>query len=453
MIAKKAVLGGVRSGVWILGVAASLHVGCKGEVEADGSGGAAAGGAAGSGGTPGSGGQTDGTGGTGGAARGGVPGTDAYDCSAASGAVPELQATPVVTEGLDEPLYLTHEPNGAPGRLFVLEREGRVRIIEDGTVREAPFLDFSSKVAGGGEQGALGLAFHSDYAKNGRLYVHYSDSQPGSEGDSVIAEYRVTADPNVADPESGRVVLVVEQPEMQNHKGGAIAFGADGLLYIGLGDGGGGGDPDDNGQDVESLLGKILRIDPEPSSEDEYTIPDGNLWDTMSSAAPEIWDYGLRNPFRFSFDGCTGDLYIGDVGQDELEEVDIERAGEGRKNYGWNTMEGDRCYEPESGCDQTGLTLPALVYDHDTGQSITGGAVYRGAAIPSLRGAYIYADYQANAVWRVTYDRTAGSVSAPVSLTQELNNVAEIVAITNGADGEIHFVSRQGGIFRLEAAE
>lgn len=431
-------------------LAAGVHVGCKGEVEdAGGTGGSAAGGGPSAGGSNGDGGSGEGTGG----GNGQVPGTSSYDCTPSSGSVPELQATPVVTEGLDQPLYLTHEPSGDPGRLFVLERDGRVRIIEDGVLLEQPFLDFSSKVAQGGEQGALGLAFAPDYADSGRFYLHYSDSEAGSEGDSVFAEYRVSTDPNVADGESGRVVLVVPQPDMQNHKGGSIAFGRDGLLYLGLGDGGGGGDPDDNGQNVESLLGKILRIDPEPSGEDGYTIPSGNLWDTLPTAAPEIWDYGLRNPFRFSFDGCTGDLYIGDVGQNELEELDIERAGEGGKNYGWNTMEGKACYQPESGCEQEGLTLPALDYGRDDGQSITGGAVYRGSAIPGLRGTYFYADYQSNAVWTVAYDRDAGAASAPVSHTQELNNVAEIVAITNGADGELYFVSRQGGIFKLEAAQ
>ena len=430
--------------------AVAANGGCKGEAgDGVGSGGASAGGASTGGASSGDGGQGAGTGGS----AGPVPGSSSYDCAPASGTIPELQATPVVTEGLDQPLYLTHEPNGEPGRLFVLEREGRVRIIENGVLLQEPFLDFASKVAQGGEQGALGLAFHPNFAENGLFYLHYSDNAAGSEGDSVFAEYRVSADPNVADAASGRVVLEVAQPEMQNHKGGSIAFGRDGLLYIGLGDGGGGGDPEDNGQNVESLLGKLLRIDPEASGEDEYTVPEGNLWDTLPTAAPEIWDYGLRNPFRFSFDGCTGDLYIGDVGQDELEEVDIERAGEGGKNYGWNTMEGTACYQPESGCDQTGLTLPAFDYGHDVGQSITGGAVYRGSAIPALRGTYFYADYQSNAVWSLAYDRGTGTASVPVSHTQELNNVSEIVAITNGADGELYFVSRQGGIFKLEAVD
>ena len=400
-----------------------------------------------------------GGGASGGSASGGsgphpaLPGASGYDCSPATGSVPELQATPVVTDGLGESLYLTHEPNGDPDRLFVLDRAGFIRIIEGGVLLDTPFLDFSSKVGSGGEQGALGLAFAPDYAESGLFYVHYSDGADGTHGDSIFEEYQVTGDADVADPDSGRVLLRVDQPETENHKGGSIAFGADGLLYIGLGDGGGGGDPSENGQNVDSFLGKLLRIDPVPSSEDEYTIPDGNLWDALEGAAPEVWDYGLRNPFRFSFDGCTGDLYIGDVGQDRLEELDIERAGEGQKNYGWNTTEGLGCYDPASDCDRTGIKDPVLDYDHDTGKSITGGSVYRGRAIPALRGTYFYADYQNNLAWSLVYDRGGQTISTPVSRTQELNNVTQIVAITNGADGELYFVSRQGGVYKLEAAE
>jgi glucose/arabinose dehydrogenase len=308
------------------------------------------------------------------------------------------------------------------------------------------------------------MAFHPGYATNGLFYVHYSDKADTNDtGDTIIEEYKVSAaSADEADAASGRVVLKVEQPTnssslFRNHKGGSILFGSDDLLYIGLGDGGGSGDTDathgtGNGQNLSSLLGKVLRINPIASGGGQYTSPAGNLKDKLPAAAPEIWDYGLRNPFRSSFDGCTGDLYIGDVGQDKWEEVNVERAGEGQKNYGWNKTEGNHCYQPMSGCDETGITKPALEYDHGTGKSLTGGAVYRGKAIPALRGAYLYADFQSNAVWSTFYDRAQGTVSTPVSLKQDLNNVTSIVSITNGADGELYLVSLMGGVYKLEAA-
>ncbi|RYZ01923.1 MAG: hypothetical protein EOO73_33695 [Myxococcales bacterium] len=419
-----------------------------------------------------SGGSASGTGGAsdGGMGAGGkrVAGTDGYDCSPASGAVPALQATSIASAGLSEPIYVTHAPNDSTGRLFVVERAGAVRLIKAGSVVTKPFLDIKSKVvagtANGDERGFLGMAFHPRYAMNGLFYVHYSDkADANNTGDTVIEEYKVSAaSPDEADAASGRVVLKVEQPTnsstlFRNHKGGAINFGADGFLYIGLGDGGGSGDTDathgtGNGQNLTSLLGKMLRIDPAASGGAQYSSPPGNLKDKMAAAAPEVWDYGLRNPFRSSFDGCTGDLYIGDVGQDKWEEVDIEKAGEGQKNYGWNKTEGNHCYQPMSGCDEAGITKPLVEYDHNAGKSLTGGAVYRGKSIPGLRGAYIYADYQTNAIWSLVYDREKGTASTPVSLKQDLNNVTSIVSITNGADGEIYFASLMGGVYKLEAA-
>lgn len=404
-----------------------------------------------------------GAGGTGGAMGGGVvPGTAHYNCEPPSGEVPPLQAIKVA-EGFQQPIYLTHEPNGDPKRLFVLERTGRIKIVENGTVLATPFLDFSSKVVAGAqdgdERGALGFAFHPDYATNKLFYVHYSDkNDPNDSGDSIIEEYKAT-DANTADPSSGRVVLKVEQPLhmpaiFKNHKGGSIAFGADGFLYIGLGDGGYMDDPSGYGQSLTSLLGKILRIDPAPSGANAYGIPAGNLKDKNPAAAPEIWDYGLRNPFRFTFDGCTGDLYIGDVGQNALEEIDIEKAGEGGKNYGWNIREGKACRGGGSNCSSEGFTDPVIDYPRSEGACVTGGAVYRGSAIPGLRGAYFYADYQDNKVWMTVYDRDAGMASTPISLSQDLNNVTKIVSITNGADGELYFVSLvQGAVYKLEAVQ
>ncbi len=431
-------------------------------------GGSASGGTAGAA-TGGSGGSAGAAGADTGAGGKRVAGTDGYDCSPATGTVPALQAKSVAASGITEPIFLTHSPNDAGGRLFVVERAGTIRLIKAGAVVTKPFLDIKSKViagtSGGDERGLLGMAFHPSYATNGLLYVHYSDKADADDtGDSVIEEYKVSsASPDEADAASGRVVLKVAQPTnsssvFRNHKGGAINFGSDGFLYIGLGDGGGSGDTDathgtGNGQSLTTLLGKMLRINPVASGGAQYSSPPGNLKDKMAAAAPEIWDYGLRNPFRSTFDGCTGDLYIGEVGQDKWEEVNVEKAGEGQKNYGWNKTEGNHCYQPMSGCDETGITKPVHEYDHNAGKSLTGGAVYRGKSIPSLRGAYIYADYQSNAIWSLKYDREKGTASTPVSLKQDLNNVTSIVSITNGADGEIYFVSLMGGIYKLEAAQ
>jgi len=428
------------------------------------SGGGAAGGV-----TAGSGAAGGGAGGTGSGVGGTrVPGTDGYNCSPPSGTLPILQAKAIVSAGLSQPILVTHTPNGAADRLFVVERTGKIRIVDKGTLLTKPFLDIASKVvagtANGDERGFLGLAFHPNYAQNGLFYVNYSDKADANDtGDTIIEEYKVSSTtPDEADPGSGRLVLKVEQPTnsnalFRNHKGGAINFGPDGFLYIGLGDGGGSGDTDTthgtgNGQSLTALLGKILRIDPVKGASVPYSTPPGNLKDKMSSAAPEIWDYGLRNPFRANFDGCTGDLYIGDVGQDKYEEIDIEKLGEGNKNYGWNKMEGNHCYQPTTNCDQTGITKPFVEYDHDTGKSITGGAVYRGHAIPALRGTYFYADYTSNAIWSLVYDRDKGTISQPVSLKQDINNVTSIVAIQTGADGEIYLVSLMGGLYRIEAA-
>jgi glucose/arabinose dehydrogenase len=466
--------GSTTGGTAGVGAGASAGSGTGGSAGSSSGSGNGGGGAAPAGGTS-SGGAGGGTGGSGGVAGGAngaggkrVAGTDGYDCSPATGTTPALQATAVVSSGLTQPIYLTHAPNDAASRLFVVERAGVVRVVKAGSLVTKPFLDIQAKVvagaANGDERGLLGMAFHPSYATNGLLYVHYSDkADADGTGDTIIEEYKVSsASPDEADATSGRVVLKVEQPTngssvLRNHKGGSINFGSDGFLYIGLGDGGGSGDTHashgtGNGQSLTSLLGKMLRIDPAPSGGSQYSSPPGNLKDKVAAAAPEIWDYGLRNPFRSSFDGCTGDLYIGDVGQDKWEEVDVEKAGDGNKNYGWNKTEGNHCYQPMSGCDEAGITKPVVEYDHNAGKSLTGGAVYRGKSIPGLRGAYVYADYQSNAVWSFVYDREKGTASPPVSLKQDLNNVTSIVSITNGADGELYFVSLMGGVYKLEAA-
>jgi glucose/arabinose dehydrogenase len=301
-----------------------------------------------------------------------------------------------VARGLEAPLYVTGAGDGSE-RLFVVEQGGTIRIVEDGKVVPAPFLDISSRITSGGEQGLLGLAFHPNYEDDGRFYVDYTDRL----GDTVVAEYRVDpANPNRADPSSERVLLHVTQP-FANHNGGDVAFGPDGDLYVAFGDGGSGGDPMGNGQNLDTLLGKLLRIDVDhPSGGRPYGIPADNPFAKRSGARPEIWAFGLRNPWRFSFDRLTHDLWIGDVGQGEHEEIDHVPAGAGGQNFGWNIMEGPACFEPSTGCDRSGLTLPVASYTHAEGNcTVIGGYVYRGSAFRILRGGYLYADFCAGKVW------------------------------------------------------
>jgi hypothetical protein len=300
------------------------------------------------------------------------------------GAVVGLQP---VAQGLDFPLALATPP-GDP-RLFVAEKGGRIRVVRDGAVLPVPFLDVSGAVSEGGEQGLLGLAFHPQYATNGRFYIDFTDRQ----GDTRIVAYRVSADPNVADPASADTLLRIAQP-FANHNGGHLAFGPDGMLYVAMGDGGAGGDPQGHAQNAGDLLGSLLRIDVNGPS--GYAVPADNPFVGQAGARPEVWDLGLRNPWRFSFDRATGDLYIADVGQGAREEVDVSPAaagGAGRgANYGWPRTEGLSCYGAAT-CDRTGFVPPVLDYGHTDGCSITGGYVYRGAAIPALQGLYFYSDF------------------------------------------------------------
>ncbi|PFG73644.1 PQQ-dependent sugar dehydrogenase [Tepidiforma thermophila] len=306
-----------------------------------------------------------------------------------------------VAGGLQRPTFVTGAGDGS-GRLFVLEKRGTIRIVRDGAVLPEPFLDIRSRVtSSGNEQGLLGLAFHPRFAENGRFFVYYTAADGGA---NTLAEFRVSStDPDRADPASARVLLAIPD-RYSNHNGGMLAFGPDGYLYIALGDGGGAGDPLRAGQDLANPLGAILRIDVDapPASGLAYAIPPDNPFLGREGARPEIWAYGLRNPWRFSFDRQTGDLWIADVGQNAREEVNFQPAGSpGGQNYGWSIMEGTNCYRPASGCDRTGLTLPVFEYTHSDGCSITGGYVYRGAAFPALRGAYLAADYCTGAAWAI----------------------------------------------------
>ena len=289
-----------------------------------------------------------------------------------------LRLLPIVTSGLSSPVYLAAPP-GDTARLFVVEQPGRIRVVQHGQLLGTPFLDITSRVLSGGEEGLLSVAFHPRYGTNHYFYVDYTRSNTA--GDTVytmIERYSVSADSNVADLASRKVILQITQPQpvsmYPNHKGGLVMFGPDGMLYIGMGDGGLGGDPQNRAQNPDSLLGKLLRIDVDGG--DPYGIPAGNPFAT-SGGAKEIWAVGLRNPWRFAFDRSAGLLYIGDVGQGAWEEVDVQPASQSGLNYGWRIMEGAHCYNTSS-CNSTGLVLPAVEYDHSNGRcAIIGGFVPR----------------------------------------------------------------------------
>jgi glucose/arabinose dehydrogenase len=342
-----------------------------------------------------------------------------------------------VASNLNGPL-LAKSPPGDSSRLFIVEQGGVIRILQGGQVLSTPFLSVSNIISASGEQGLLGLAFHPDYAQNGRFFVHYSDD---SGGDTVVAEYaRSPNNPNVAVSSPVAVVLTQDQP-YANHNGGSIEFGSDGMLYIALGDGGSGGDPQNNGQNLNSRLGKILRID---VTNLPFTPAGG-----YPGALPEIWDIGMRNPYRLSFDACTGDLYIGDVGQDSREEIDFEPALQGHKNYGWRLKEGVNCYNPSSNCDPMGITTsPILDYGHGLGCAVMGGYVYRGSAIPGLRRSYLYGDDCSGRIWRTTV--TGGTASPPSELTSDLGSSGmKISSFGQDAAGEVYVVDLGGDVYRI----
>src|SRR5947209_4766467 len=296
---------------------------------------------------------------------------------AACGSAQEIR-TVQVAGGIPASTDIQNAGDGS-GRLFVVQQSGVIRIVKDGAVLPTPFLDIHTKTTGDGERGLLGLAFPPGFAQKGRFYIDYTDLN----GDTIIAQYRVSSNPDVADAASETVLLKIAQP-FANHNGGQVRFGPDGYLYIGMGDGGSGGDPMGNGQNRRVLLGKLLRIDAE-SEPGRVHIPPDNPFVNLTGARPEIWAFGLRNPWRFSFDRATRDLWIADVGQDTYEEVDFQpAASRGGENYGWNQMEGMHCFR--SGCSTQGLVLPVAEYTHASGCSITGGFIYRGLVSPGMRG-------------------------------------------------------------------
>lgn len=377
--------------------------------------------------------------------------------------LPEI-ALSQVASGLVRPVHITHADDGT-ARLFIVEQAGQIWFLKDGSLHPTPFLDIRDRVqspaaGGGNEQGLLGLAFPPGYTDKGYFYVYYTMLS----GDNVLSRFHLSGDPNLADPESEEQILVFPHPTYSNHNGGQIAFAPDGTLYIGTGDGGGGGDPLGNAQDPSSLNGKLLRINVESSSPQpapleylyyfpifckqneqnntgDYTIPEDNPFVNNPDFRPEIWALGLRNPWRFSFDRLTGDLFIADVGQNRWEEVNYQPAGSpGGENYGWNIMEGEECYQSAS-CDTSNLTLPVHVYPifSSTNCSITGGSVYRGQAYPALNGIYLFGDFCSGNIWGLTHDGAEWQSGLIASTTFRISTFGEDEA------GEIYLADLSGG--------
>ena len=361
-----------------------------------------------------------------------------------SDALPGLLLKPVFTQlTFEQPVFLTHAGDGT-NRIFIVEKKGIIKVLQNNPdAAEAKiFLDIESRVnSSKSESGLLGLAFHPNFTENGLFYVYYNYGNLYSR----IAEFRVTSNPDSADENSERSLLVLQQP-YSNHNGGMVSFGPDGYLYIGLGDGGSGGDPDGNGQNPKTLLGTILRIDVNASSGNfNYGIPPDNPFaGNQDGLREEIWAYGLRNPWRFSFDNLTGLLYAADVGQNKYEEVDIIVKG---GNYGWKIMEGFHCFSPSSGCDTTGLIMPIHEYDHNEGYSITGGYVYRGSnpGLSDLQGAYIYGDYVTKKIWALRYNGTAVMdnvllLTCPSSISSFGEDENKEIYVIGYNDGKIYMI-------------
>ena len=356
---------------------------------------------------------------------------------------PPMLALNLVISGFSSPLDI-EQPDDGSGRLFVVEQGGQIRILQNGAIAAQPFLDIASKITTGGEMGLLGVTFHPNFASTRKFYVNYVRN-PSGQIQSVIAEYTVpAATPNQADIASERILLTVDQiGNFTNHKAGQLAFGADGFLYFGLGDGGSGGDPFGHGQSKQTLLGKLLRIDVDhPSGSLAYGIPPDNPF-ASGGGLPEIYAYGFRNPWRFSFDKPTGRLFLADVGQDAFEEIDIVQKG---GNYGWNIMEATHCYSPATGCNQTGLTLPIAEYSHSEGNAVIGGYVYHGASITALQNTYVFGDLGTGKIWGL-------QETSPGNWTRTLLATTGKTISSFGQDqaGELYLVDYSGSIFTIRA--
>ena len=354
-----------------------------------------------------------------------------------------LTARPVVS-GLDSPVFLT-APAGDP-RQFIVERAGRIRILQNGALLAPPFLDLSARVAVSGEGGLLSMAFHPRFAANGLFFIYFIDHA----GDIVVERRSVSADPNLADPIAALEIIRIAHPGFSNHYGGLVAFGPDGYLYLGTGDGGGAGDLAGNAQNLASLLGKLLRLDVGAATAGApYAIAPGNPFSGQAGRRAEIWAYGLRNPWRFAFDG--GSIAIADVGQASREEVDISPVTQGGVNYGWNIREGTLCYNAVS-CADAGLTAPAVEYDHAAGCSITGGYVYRGMAIPELAGHYFYSDFCSGFLKSVVITGAGTGAGVREQAHWDIGKPAGVVSFGRDADGELYLMSAGGIVYKLVRA-
>lgn len=348
---------------------------------------------------------------------------------------PIVTLASVVTDGLENPLFLTHAGDGS-ARHFVVEQPGRIRALEGPTLLSAPFLDITKQILLGGERGLLGLAFHPDYRHNGRFFVNYTRKPDGA---TVVAEYHRGATATSASQDE-RILLIVPQP-YPNHNGGMVAFGPDGYLYVGLGDGGSAGDPDNRAQNPKDLLGKILRIDVDRG--DPYGIPMDNPF-AKEGGRPEIYALGLRNPWRFSFDGKTGNLWVADVGQYKWEEIDLVARG---GNYGWRMMEGTHCFHPSTNCQTTTFSPPLYEYAHERGRcSVIGGYIYRGQAISSLAGTYVYGDFCSGEIFALQNSPGEQPLSEARMI---LKTSLQISSFGEDAAGELYVLDHKGGVYRL----
>ncbi|MFN8445330.1 MAG: PQQ-dependent sugar dehydrogenase [Caldilineaceae bacterium] len=368
---------------------------------------------------------------------------------------PEIDFVPIAT-GLSQPVQVTNAGDGT-GRLFVVEKGGLIKIVRNGAVEATPFLDIHERVNSScNECGLLGLAFPPDFASKRYFFVYYNakgnpisppagsgEEDPANGNDSVIARFKLSANADQANPNSEEQVLLVNQP-FTNHNGGQLAFGHDGYLYIGLGDGGDGGDPHGYGQSTTTLLGKILRLSVGASG--TYSIPSDNPFANVTDPAvkKEIWDYGLRNPWRFSFDRSTGDLWIGDVGQGAREEIDYEPVGQGGKNYGWNRTEGNLCYQGGgNSCDRTGITAPIFDYGRDLGQSVTGGYIYRAAEFERMKAVYFFGDFIMGRLWAAKADGNSWQVQELLDTNYNISSFGEDDA------GNLYLADFNGTVYKL----
>ncbi len=351
---------------------------------------------------------------------------------------PKISLTLVVS-GLKKPTHITHAGDNS-GRLFISEQKGEIFIVKNNTMLKKPFLEISDRTSCCGERGLLSVAFPHNYSYKKYFYVNYTNKK----GSTVIARYKLTSNPDIADTKREEILLTLKQP-YSNHNGGQLGFGPDGYLYIGMGDGGSAGDPLNNGQNSGSLLGKILRIDVE-SEIFPYAVPIDNPFVKNKGYRPEIWALGLRNPWRFSFDRKTGDLYIADVGQDQYEEINFQSlTSPGGENYGWNILEGTHCYNSLH-CSKAGLVLPIVEYDHSQGCSVTGGTVYRGKKFPSLQGIYLYSDYCSGRIWGL---KQSGTIWLNTLL---INSRLSISSFGENETGEIFLADySKGNIYRIKA--